>query len=113
MTTKTINPGTQEGAILELLQSRGTNWTPAPELARISLQYCRAISTLRKAGFEIDNRTEQHGRKKHGFYQLTGWKNPALSPIRAPQASTDPWRETEKLAREKAAPLFGKKGGQT
>lgn len=60
----------QEDRILALLRSNGSAWTPAPELSRISLQYCRAISTLRKRGIAIENRVEIHSGTRHGFYRL-------------------------------------------
>src|SRR5262249_45702551 len=55
---------------LALLRSRGLGWTPAPELSRISLQYCRAIATLREQGHRIENRTEIRDGVRHGFYRL-------------------------------------------
>ena len=60
----------QEDRALALLKLRGQLWTPAPELAEISLQYCRVIACLRKRGYRIDNRVEILGTKKHGFYRL-------------------------------------------
>ncbi len=60
----------QEDRILELLAARGDSWTPAPELANISLQYCARINSLRRRGHRIDNHTEMHGGAKHGFYRL-------------------------------------------
>ena len=63
------NP-TQEECTLALLRSRGQAWTPAPELAAISLQYCRVISCLRRRGIRIENRVEMKNGVKHGFYRL-------------------------------------------
>jgi hypothetical protein len=64
-----VSTDSQEDRILELLESR-QGWVPAPELARISLQYCRAIASLRPVGHAIENRVERHGRSRHGFYRL-------------------------------------------
>jgi hypothetical protein len=67
----------QEDRILALLES-GQGWAPAPEIARISLQYCRAIATLRGEGHAIENRVERHGRSRHGFHRL---RRPALISV--------------------------------
>jgi len=56
--------------ILWLLHAAWPNWTPAPELAKISLQYAARVKELREAGWLIANRVEFHGRTKHGFYRL-------------------------------------------
>jgi hypothetical protein len=63
------NPS-QEAKILALLVSRGSAWTPAPDLSHISLQYCRVIACLRKRGYHIENRTEINDGVKRGFYRL-------------------------------------------
>jgi hypothetical protein len=65
-----IRDKSQEDRTLELLKSRGHSWVPAPDLARISLQYCRAICCLRKRGFRIENRVEHVNGQRHGFYRL-------------------------------------------
>ncbi len=64
------NQHSQEERILWLLQSAWPAWTPAPSLAHISLQYCRAIRSLRKAGWEIQNKVLSEGGKRRGFYRL-------------------------------------------
>ena len=66
-------PGThknQESRILNLLQSRGRAWTPAPELSRISLQYL-SIAGLRRLGIVIENRVEIQGGTKHPLHGLS------------------------------------------
>jgi hypothetical protein len=60
----------QEEKILWVLQAAGPNWTPAPELSRIALQYSRAVSGLRKKGWLISNRVEIVNGVKHGFFRL-------------------------------------------
>ena len=60
----------QDERILWLLQSSRPAWTPAPVLAHISLQYCRAVRSLRKRGWLIENRVVIEGGKRHGFYRL-------------------------------------------
>ena|SRR5215471_10837331 len=61
----------QEQRIFELLRSRGQSWTGAPELSQISLQYCRAISCLRKRGIAIENNVDVADGVRHGYYRLT------------------------------------------
>jgi hypothetical protein len=68
----------QADRTLQLLHEHGSAWTPAPELAAISLQYCRAIRCLRKRGYVIENRTEQREGAKHGFYRLAGRRSPTV-----------------------------------
>jgi len=63
------NPGSQEARILGLLRDRG-GWVPAPELAKISLQYSRAIHNLRRAGHEIENNTIRVDGVIHGFFRI-------------------------------------------
>ena len=65
-----ICDGTQAARILNLLAGAWPEWTPAPALARISLQYCARISELREQGWEISNRTEYKAGVRHGFYRL-------------------------------------------
>ena len=65
-----IRDGTQEAKILSLLESLWPTWTPAPRLSAISLQYCRAIASLRDRGIEIENRLETVDGVRHGFYRL-------------------------------------------
>jgi hypothetical protein len=61
---------TQARSIWMELHADWPNWTPAPRLARISLQYCARIRELREAGILIANRVEYRDGKKHGFYRL-------------------------------------------
>ena len=90
----------QSQRILQLLQSRGPQWTEASELAAIALQYCRAVNTLRKSGIAIENRTEVREGKTFGFYRL----KPSPPPTRrAPEpeqsASLFPASELQRIAR--------------
>lgn len=68
--TTVIRDRSQENRTLELLRSRGQSWTPAPELSRISLQYCRVVNSLRRRGFRIENRVETVNGQRRGFYRL-------------------------------------------
>jgi hypothetical protein len=77
----------QEQRILWLLHSSYPQWTPAPVLSRISLQYCRAISSLRKAGWEIENKILTQGGRRFGFYRL-GSPGSAQAPLT--KAMTEP-----------------------
>lgn len=61
----------QEGKILWLLQSAWPGWVPAPELAKISLQYsARIFSLRRRRGWLIENRVRTVDGKKHGEFRL-------------------------------------------
>src|SRR2546428_5457256 len=63
----------QSQRILWLLAASFPSWTPAPELGKISLQFCTRIFELRRAGWLIENRIEQEGTKKPQLLQ-TGLK---------------------------------------
>jgi hypothetical protein len=85
-----IRDGTQTARILNLLAASWPSWTPAPALARISLQYCARISELREQGWEICNRTEWQGGTRHGFYRLGSEPIPRSKELRAMRAGTEP-----------------------
>ena len=63
------NSRTQESRILWILQAAWPNWTPAPELAKISLQYGRAINKLRRT-WSIENRVRIVDGTRHGEFRL-------------------------------------------
>jgi hypothetical protein len=73
-----IQDGSQKDRSLALLQSRQPAWTPAPDLSKISLQYCRVIAGLRRRGFVIENKVEIKNGVRHGFYRLV---TPAPKPL--------------------------------
>ncbi len=87
----------QESRTLALLKSRGQSWIPAPELAKISLQYCRVIACLRKKGFRIQNRVETRNGIKYGFYRLSDEKPISAKPGTPP--GLFPAVELERTAR--------------
>jgi hypothetical protein len=60
----------QEERILCLLQAAWPSWTPAPELARISLQYSARIFSLRRNGWLIENRVRVVDGVRHGEFRL-------------------------------------------
>ena len=67
----TYAPKNQEEKILWLLQSTWPGWVPAPQLARISLQYsARIFSLRRKKGWLIENRVRVVNGIKHGEFRL-------------------------------------------
>jgi hypothetical protein len=64
------SPRTQEERILWLLHAAWPEWTPAPVLARISLQYGARIFSLRRKGWKIANKVETKNGVKHGSFRL-------------------------------------------
>lgn len=80
----------QEDKILALLMDARGGWVPAPALAKVCLQYCRAISALRRDGKIIFNRVEQHGKVRHGFYRLECGRATirTMPPVNVPPANT-------------------------
>ena len=79
----------QEQKIYELLRQRGPAWTPAPELSQISLQYCRAISCLRKRGIAIENKVEIVRGVRHGYYRLA-LRNGVTQSLRQDLTQSEP-----------------------
>ena len=101
----------QENRILHLLRAAYPEWTPAPILARVSLQYCRAIHSLRKKGWQIANRIEVCNGVKRGYYRLA---TPGTFPNKANAAPSlssgdishnDTFIETSAMLFPNAAPL--------
>jgi hypothetical protein len=85
-----LQNSSQEQRILWLLHSSYPQWTPAPVLAHICLQYCRAIRSLRKAGWQIQNKVVMEAGKRHGFYRLGSPVGlPKQPPAPPPQPDID------------------------
>jgi hypothetical protein len=76
---------TQGKLILNLLQATD-GWTPAPALARISLQYSARILELRRKGWLISNKVEIRNGVKCGFFRLGSRPVPRSSVLRAQKA---------------------------
>lgn len=77
-TSRLVQPGrlNQENRILRLLEAAWPNWTLAPELAKISLQYnARIFSLRRREGWLIENRVRMEGRIRHSEFRL---RSPAV-----------------------------------
>jgi hypothetical protein len=99
----------QEDRILWQLQAAFPEWTPAPVLSRISLQYnARIFSLRRKKGWEIENKVEVRDGVKHGYFRLA---TPGSFPT--PKAQPSPTKLKNKIteAPQSVAPpsdnLFG------
>jgi hypothetical protein len=78
---------TQEQRILNLLHAAWPEWVPAPELARISLQYCARIFSLRKR-FQISNRVKTINGRRCGFFKLGPPPIPSNRELRAQRRAT-------------------------
>jgi hypothetical protein len=74
---------TQADGILNLLQAAWPTWTPAPQLARISLQYSARIFALRRKGWQISNKVEIRDGVRHGSFRLGSRPVPRSSAPRA------------------------------
>jgi len=85
---KIIHDSSQEQRILHLLHAAWPEWTPAPALARISLQYNARIFELRRHGWQIESRVEIVNGVRHGSFRLARpgtFPNPKSNPLTAPQ----------------------------
>jgi len=94
--------------ILALLRAARGSWVPAPALSKIALAYTRNILELRRAGHIIENRVEQHGAERHGFYRLLE-RDPETSAAvefwqGAPAPERPPERQQPLIEPAKAAP---------
>jgi hypothetical protein len=83
-----------EQRILMVLDAYWPGWVPAPELAKISLQYSARIFALRKAGWEIANKIEIHNGVKHGFFRLGSTPIPRSAELRG-HRTPDPPSESQ------------------
>jgi hypothetical protein len=81
------NSLSQEERILNVLQAAWPNWVPAPQLAKISLQYSARVFSLRKR-FEISNRVEIVNGVRHGFFKLGPHPVPSNRELRAERRAT-------------------------
>jgi hypothetical protein len=93
MRQHSTNSHTQERKILWMLQAAWPNWTPAPELAKISLQYGRAIHSLRRRGWQIANRVRIVDGSKHGEFRLG--PSPVACELRARKQPPGPATDTK------------------
>jgi hypothetical protein len=76
-------------------------------LSRISLQYCRAIRSLRKAGWEIANRVVIENGKRHGYYRLGSRRCPADSKPEPAPIDADPTTLDDPPTKAEHFPQFG------
>jgi hypothetical protein len=75
--------------ILNELHADWPEWTPAPRLAQISLQYSARIFSLRHDdGWEISNKIEIVDGVKHGFFRLGAHSVPSNRELRAQRRAT-------------------------
>jgi hypothetical protein len=72
----------QTQRILWLLDAAWPNWTPAPQLSKISLQYGARIFALRKKGWLIQNRVRIVNGIKHGEFRLGPRPTPSSAELR-------------------------------
>lgn len=79
---------TQRGKILALLLAARGGWVPAYEIARFGLQFSARLLELRRAGFDIQNKTARVGKQVHSWYRLQ-LGSPAPAPELVP-ASPNP-----------------------
>jgi hypothetical protein len=95
MRQHSTNSHTQEHKILWMLQAAWPIWTPAPELAKISLQYGRAVHSLRRQGWQIANRVRTVNGVKHGEFRLGTAAVPSSRELRARKQPSGPATDTK------------------
>jgi len=80
----------QEQRIIHFLLASWPEWTPAPVLSRISLQYNARIFGLRRRGWQIESRVQVVDSVRHGSFRLARpgtFPNPKSKPLPAPQVA--------------------------
>lgn len=87
-----ITAKTQSERIVALLRERRGEWVPAPELARISLQYSARLHHIRhEMHLPVVNRVDWVNGAKHGFFKLLSEIEQralaCIAPVRAETAS--------------------------
>ena len=81
---------TQEKRILNLLRTYAPNWCPLMEILALNIsQYGRAIHTLRRSGYIIENKLEQHGTARHSFFRLVTKPQAEMFPTYQSHSSLD------------------------
>ncbi len=85
----------QAQRILCLLHSAWPEWTPAPVLSQISLQYGARIHSLRKKGWQIANKVEVRDGVKHGYFRLA---TPGSPPNPKPRHSSTELKDKTTVA---------------
>ena len=89
------DPRNQEDRILWQLQAAWPNWVPAPLLSRTSLQYGRAIHSLRRQGWQVVNRVRLVDGVRHGEFRLESARVPwSRARKENPAPATTPRAET-------------------
>jgi hypothetical protein len=72
----------QKAAFLGLLLSNRGQWVPADTLAVVALQYSSRIVSLRREGFQIEDKTERVAGKVHGAFKLVACPGEQLPLLR-------------------------------
>lgn len=66
-----MNRKSQAAALLRLLIEAHESWVPLPEILKLGIaQYNARIHTLRRIGFNIENRTSRVNGAKHSWFRL-------------------------------------------
>jgi len=110
-----FSAGTQEDKIENLLRSKYGVWFPCYELADLALQYCRAVSSIRKrlkrAGDVeiVENKVERVNGQAHGSYRIIRKIDALLSSEPAKPPAAKSWAEIcaerdRKLASRESTP---------
>ena len=102
---------TQHSRILRLLIDARGQWVPLPQILELRIsQFGARILELRRAGFDIENRTEQIDGARHSWYRLVSSPMPA-APVPKPEPAK-PAAEWKDRPRSTGLPLFDLSGCQ-
>jgi hypothetical protein len=85
---------TQSAAILRLLVEARGAWVPLPDIMACAAQYNARIFSLRRDGYNIENRTETVNGVRHSWFRLVD--SPAVPAI-APSKPSQNWAERKPI----------------
>ncbi|HTR22719.1 MAG TPA: hypothetical protein VMI10_01955 [Terriglobales bacterium] len=75
----------QRDRVLAALRAAGGKWVPAPELAKISLQYGARLFELRRLGHRIENEIDVVDGSRHSRFRLVAPRSAISQPLNGPQ----------------------------
>jgi hypothetical protein len=96
-----LNAKSQRARILRLLIDARGEWVPLPEIMACAAQYNARILELRRAGFNIENRTEGVDGARHSWFRLLN--SSSLAAKTKTTKDEVPWRDRPRTT---GLPLF-------
>jgi hypothetical protein len=99
---------TQRAAILRLLIDAHGAWVPCYQLSNIALQYNSRVWSLRRLGYNIENRAERVNGERHSWFRLVSPPPKTQEPSKPdqPKCSESGYMKRRRQEDADALPLF-------